>query len=340
MIRVVALFALSCAVSSAVAYCLLKSYTDGRVAVVQSALDNLSVVHETRQKEAQKEVADLKARLGGKPKEEAKKPAAASPPESPKPVEVRAASPPESPKPVEVRATSPPESPKPVEVRSVTEQPLPALVGRIEEIVITNSAGDIFTNLKLSKVVADGILFEYRSGLVKAKWSELPVWCQLKYLDAALDAASKDRQAGRASTQTAPPIGRAQGGDAAKKSVDEAKGKEERDGNAANTRPATSWVIKGRIVQKTRDGLFVQSVGGHAGERRNTGTSAVNPNSRETIVDGGVQVFEGLCLLRNHPEQAALADGEQVEIQATESGQYQYTAVSGAVRSIRQFTVH
>src|SRR2546426_8324414 len=226
MIRSVALFTLSCAVSSAVAYWLLKSYTDGRLAVVQSALDNLSVIHETNQKEAQKEIADLKTRLDGKPKEEAKKPAAVSPPESPKPVEVRAA--------------SPPESPKPVEVRSVTEQPLPAPAGRIEDIVITNSAGDIFANLKLSKVVADGILFEHRSGLVKAKWNELPVWCQLKYLDAALDAASKDRQAGRTSTQTAPPIGRAQGGDAAKKSVDEAKGKEERDGNAANKRTGTS----------------------------------------------------------------------------------------------------
>jgi len=39
--------------------------------------------------------------------------------------------------------------------------------------------------------------------------------------------------------------------------------------------PGTSWVIKGRIVQKSAM-TFVQSVGGHAGETTKTGTSAAN----------------------------------------------------------------
>jgi hypothetical protein len=97
-------------------------------------------------------------------------------------------------------------------------------------------------------------------------------------------------------------------------------------------------VIKGTIIQKTRDGLFVQSDAGHAGGQRDTGTSAAALNSSEPAGHDGPQIFEGLCLLKGHPEQATFAEGDQVNIRAKESGLYQYTAVSGTVRSIKQFT--
>jgi hypothetical protein len=81
--------------------------------------------------------------------------------------------------------------PKQTPLSAGVEQLLPAPAGRIEDLAITNSLGDVFTNLKLNKVTADGLLFEHSHGLVKAKWTELPAWCRDKYRSASRAASLK-----------------------------------------------------------------------------------------------------------------------------------------------------
>jgi len=229
---------------------------------------------------------------------------------------------------------------------ALADQPAPirrdpeTITNRIEDLVITNSIGDVFKNLKLSRVTPEGLLLGNKAGLVKAKWNDLPPWCLEKYGDAGRAARLKENQDALASARFRLKITEAQLADLEEKNRVEARLRAERDARAANATVGTPWLIKGRIIQRARDGLLIQSVGGHSGTLRTLNVSIINPKETRTIREGGMSIYEGLCLLKNHPDEAGFVDGDQVNIQASDSGTYEYTSVAGSRRTIKQFTAY
>ena len=80
---------------------------------------------------------------------------------------------------------------------------LTAAEHNISELTVTNSLGDKFTNLTLNKATSDGLLFDHKSGLVKAKWSQLPDWCKAEYGSAGEAQTQKEIEAGKTSAAQA-----------------------------------------------------------------------------------------------------------------------------------------
>lgn len=74
---------------------------------------------------------------------------------------------------------------------------------QISDLTITNSIGDKFSNLKLNRATTDGLLFDHASGLIKAKWSQLPDWCKTEYGGAGQATTQKEIEAGQAAAAQA-----------------------------------------------------------------------------------------------------------------------------------------
>jgi len=73
----------------------------------------------------------------------------------------------------------------------------------VSELTVTNSLGDKFTKLTLNKATADGLLFDHASGLVKAKWSQLPAWCKTEYGPQGEAQSQKEIETGQAAAAQA-----------------------------------------------------------------------------------------------------------------------------------------
>jgi len=90
-----------------------------------------------------------------------------------------------------------------------------------------------------------------------------------------------------------------------------------------------TWVVRGRIIQKLYDGLLVQSEGGflEISEQQNIYSNPAKP----------IPIYEGTCLLLDHPHEQAKVDGDSVCIRVNYNGQFSYQTVLGSRKTVRQF---
>jgi len=139
-----------------------------------------------------------------------------------------------------------------------------------------------------------------------------------------------------------------------------------------------TWVVKGRIIQKTYDGLLVQSVGGMTepeqpapqvvyvpDDMNGTPTEAQRRASVVTHtpeewrriyaqqakiaaeekakskpvkpLEKSLPIYEGTCLLVDHPREDVKVDGDGVNIKVQYDGEFSYVTVLGARKTVRQF---
>lgn len=79
--------------------------------------------------------------------------------------------------------------------------------------------------------------------------------------------------------------------------------------------PAKKWVLSGRVISRTNEGVIV------SGSARSSGNS-----------------MGSLFFVMGHPDHAKLFDGALVKCVGLEAGTYEYTAVSGAAKTIPAFS--
>jgi len=79
--------------------------------------------------------------------------------------------------------------------------------------------------------------------------------------------------------------------------------------------PAKKWILKGKVLSRTSEGVIV------SGSARSSGNSMGN-----------------LYYVSGHPDHAKLFDGAEFKCVGLEAGTFEYTAVSGAAKTIPAFT--
>jgi TPR repeat protein len=75
--------------------------------------------------------------------------------------------------------------------------------------------------------------------------------------------------------------------------------------------------IEGKVLQVVKDGILVDVTPPYYGVGQVPDTKIV--------------------FVANHPSQKTLADGQRVSVQASSAGRYQYTAVSGATKTVERY---
>ena len=110
--------------------------------------------------------------------------------------------------------------------------------------------------------------------------------------------------------------------------------------NRMNALMATRVSVNGKVVQKISSGLLVDS-GSEA--RRRYSQEKVSfgiPGSGRLLgsKSHGVQTYFGMCLVTDYPAYATTVPGDIVDCLVFPNGEYSYTAVNNAERTVRRFT--
>lgn len=198
-------------------------------------------------------------------------------------------------------------------------------------LAITNKYGDVLTNLTVAKVLPDGLLLEHPAGSTRAKWPDLPPEIRERYKTQANEAARKELDAGLVARNF---VQRSE----QEKAAAQAREAEQIKERQARESAGQQMLIKGRVMQHIEAGILVSSVGGHSGVIEERPDSIVNPGSRTRRLVGGLPIYEGICLVKDWPRERAVADGEEVSINAIDAGaQYSYGTVAGSSRTVRVF---
>lgn len=203
----------------------------------------------------------------------------------------------------------------------------------VMDLVVTNSTGDVFRGMTLNRVTPDGLLLQHSSGLVKARWNQLPAWCRETYQVAAGKRAALDADAGVASANLVADTSsreraaelageadahrRTEAGKLPPKSPRGAKV------SARIREDPLTKLVRGKIIGKCQEGLIVASVGG--------------PAVAVLGYDKPLTIFTGHCLLRNSRDQAYGVIGQEISAPAMESGVYLVDGVSFAVKSFTAY---
>ena len=220
---------------------------------------------------------------------------------------------------------------------------VPMITNQVSEILplsITNKYGDVFTNLTLTKVTADGVLLAHKAGSTKVKFADLPEELREKYQPLAVEAANRQKEEGRATRAFLARTDQLQRSDLAEKAKLEAGWKRERAESLARAQfTGTTWIIKGRVIQRLASGgLLVSSVGGSTRRTHQVHDSIHDPNHTTTVVDDdGRPIVSGTCLLTDWTGELTVVDGDQVCVEGIFSGDYQYNTVLGAGATVRKY---
>jgi len=205
-------------------------------------------------------------------------------------------------------------------------------------LTVTNSLGDIYSNLTFARAEPDGLMFNCPSGMLKAKWEKLPDWCKEKYEGAGLERGKKDLEAARAAQAFQRTLQTAQAEATRELAESERRVRMERAKTQEQVAMAGIWLIKGRIIQRTKDGLLISSDGGDTTTYRYIHDSIQDPtHTTRVVASQGSRVYDGACLLTDYHLEAALVDGQEVCVSAQFAGQYSYTTITGAKSTVRQF---
>ena len=104
---------------------------------------------------------------------------------------------------------------------------------------------------------------------------------------------------------------------------------------------APRMLITGKVTQKIPEGLLVDSGGAAMRKAENDAIRKGFYGAKITLgKKRGLQIYVGLCLLREHPDYARLVDDDEVEIAAIETGEFVYKTVMGATKTIRSFEAY
>jgi hypothetical protein len=207
--------------------------------------------------------------------------------------------------------------------------------GKLVGFTYVGSSGSTFTDLRITKVLADGLQCEHKYGLVTVKWASLPPNIVSKFKAQATKAANADREKARAVSAYHAHTAKVQA-EVVRERVarDAAADADERYRQEHATSGQALW-IRGRITQKLESGLLVSSEGGHTGQLE-ISVSPISGRSSTNLI-GGMPIYKGTCWVKRHPNHGSLVDGDQVDIVAWDDGQYGYTAVMGGRRTVRAF---
>lgn len=197
-------------------------------------------------------------------------------------------------------------------------------------LTFTNNSGVVYSNVTVVKVEPDGILFRNSEGLVygREKYTNMSESLQTKFGYDPIKAAEyeqkqKELRAKQAVQQAT-----------ANKAAADAQASEKR----RKIIDASKMVVTGKLIQKLDNGLLVES--GSERERRTITRVMHMPGRMVRLYDPKteLQIYDGLCLLTDYPDQAKVVDDDVVHAIAYPNGEYSYTTVNESSKTIRKFT--
>ena len=205
--------------------------------------------------------------------------------------------------------------------------------GQTNLITYTTKAGKLITDAKVVKVEPNALIVTYPGGGGRVLMADLPEDIQLQFGYTPAKAAAYEAEL-------------------AEKKKAEAKVLQARAATVAMGQQrakieATKMVIEGKVMQKTSEGILIDSgadrlyaatESGYSFDQR--GNMSKWGGGTAALYTEGIQVYIGLCLLTDHPSYSKLVDGDKIAIVAWPNGQYTYTAVSKSMKSIRRFTAN
>jgi hypothetical protein len=122
-----------------------------------------------------------------------------------------------------------------------------------------------------------------------------------------------------------------------------AQARQARQQEVAEATARGAYLIDGKVIQKLRAGLLVDSGTEmrremeQLAERLRSPGAVVIKSYPVPLQKNGRTVYEGWCLLKGHPSEAGIVDDDKISIRAVLEGTYSYTTVSGASKTIRSF---
>lgn len=204
---------------------------------------------------------------------------------------------------------------------------------------VTNKYGDVYTNLTVSKVTADGLLLDHKAGSTKVKFEDLPADLREKYQPLAASAALKDREAARANAAWVAKTERWMADENREKTDRFWRERRQAAVIVANAKVvATRYVIKGRVMSRVPgEGLLISSVGGDTTVVRETHDSIWQPHHVARTVEPGCPIYNGICFLAGWSGELTVVDNDEVCVSAMMDGEYSYRTVLGAGATVRKF---
>ena len=204
-----------------------------------------------------------------------------------------------------------------------------ANAGEPSLITFTNREGRAFTNAEVFKVDPSGIFFRYAGTSVgRIEFPDLP--------------ANIQKQLGYDPAKAADFLVEQKRKETAQKMAQQERAKNYAAQLAAQKRlrevALTRIGIRGKIIQKTAEGLLVNS-----GSEEWSRISAAERAMGASPGGGGAVIFacfDGVCLLTDFAGADKMVDGEVVETSAYPNGQYTYTTVQNASKTVRRFTAN
>jgi hypothetical protein len=192
-------------------------------------------------------------------------------------------------------------------------------------VSFTNSEGKIIPDARITATNSVTLYYETQDGPAHIRWADLPPEVQRRFGYNPAQGA----EAEKALVARKQAIAQAAANAAVTRRVE--KEQRERTANAEKIK----MIIQGRVIQRISAGLLVNSASELRKQVQHYPGEGYGTRHWEF---GGVQVFEGLCLLTD-VEGGAL-DGDIINCTAYPNGNYSYTAVSGGEKTVRRFTAN
>lgn len=201
-------------------------------------------------------------------------------------------------------------------------------------ITFTNKSGMVFSNATVVRIDANKLIWRLGVAGGVIKLADLPDEVRARFgynpvLAASADRAESERRSRQLQNQA---LWAAE--DARRDSIAKAK-KQLID---------SSRTVAGKVIQKLPDGLLVDSgaeVMAEVGKTEFTyGKYSVSSVTHTGVGEGNQPgtTCLGLVLLQDHPRYSDMVDGAYVKVIAYPIGQYQYTTVQNASKTVRKFS--